>query len=83
MVPRMVPISWRQIKNRIRLDFARLQATNELCPVGSGTLLRSSVWSEVRAGLAAQSARLCVPAHRAVPMSKVTTADALAVLTPI
>ena len=29
-----------------------------------GTLLRSTVWSEVRAGLAAPSARLCVPAHR-------------------
>ena len=64
MVPHIVPISWRQIKNRIPLDFARLQATNEPCLVGSGTLLGSSVWSEVRAGLAAQSARLCVPAHR-------------------
>ena len=70
-------------KNRIPLDLARIQATNEFCPVGSGTLLGSSVWSEVRAGLAAQSARLCVPAHRAVPMSEVTTADVLAILTPI
>ena len=83
MVPHMVAISWRQIKNRIPLDFARLQTTNEPRPVGSGTLLGSSVWSEVRAGLTAQSTRICVPAHRAVPMSKVTTADALAVLTPI
>ena len=32
-----------------------------------GKLLGSSVWSEVRAGLAAQSARLCVPAHRPCP----------------
>ena len=35
MVPHMVPISWRQIKNRIPLDLARLQATNESCHVGS------------------------------------------------
>ena len=41
------------------------------------------MWSEMRAGLAAQSARLCVPAHRAVPMSEVTTADVLAILTPL
>ena len=27
--PRGRPISWRQIKNRIPLDLARLQATNE------------------------------------------------------
>ena len=29
----MVPISLRQIKNRIPLDLARLQATNESCRV--------------------------------------------------
>ena len=31
----MVPMSLRQIKNRIPLDLARIQATNEPCRVGS------------------------------------------------
>ena len=35
VVPHMVPMSLRQIKNRIPLDLARLQATNEPCYVGS------------------------------------------------
>ena len=35
LVPHIVPISWRQIKNRIPLDFARIQATNESCRVES------------------------------------------------
>ncbi len=35
MVSHMVPISLRQIKNRIPLDLARIQATNEPCHVGS------------------------------------------------
>ena len=33
MVPHVVPISWRQTKNRIPLDLARIQATNESCRV--------------------------------------------------
>ena len=35
MVPHVVPISWRQIKNRIPLDLARPQATNEPCHAAS------------------------------------------------
>ena len=45
--------------------------------------LGSSVWSEVRAGLAAQSARLCVPAHRGAAGVRRDHADVLAILTPI
>ena len=41
-----------------------IQATNKNLSCRIGTLLGSSVWSEVRAGLAAQSARLRLPAHR-------------------
>ena len=48
-----------------------------------GTLLGSSMWSEVRAGLAAQSACLCVPAHRAAAGVRRDHADVLAILTPI
>ena len=83
MVPHMVPISWRQIKSRIPLDLARLQATNEPCHVGSEHCWVLQVWSEVQASLAAQSARYTFPRIRAMPVSEVTTADILAILTPI
>ena len=64
MVPHMVPISLRQIKNRIPPDPARLQATNEPCPVGS-----ENCWvlqCRARYGLAwPRSLRaFCVPTHR-------------------
>ena len=83
MVPHMVPMSLRQIKNRIPLDLPRLQATNESCHVGSEhcwVLQRGA-----RYGLAwPRSLRAyAFPRIGAVPASDMTTADALAVLTPI
>ena len=49
-----------------------------------GTRLGSSVWNEVRSGLASQSCAPTVfPRIRAVPVSEVTTAAGLAVWTPV
>ena len=36
-------------------------------------------WRNAKYGLAAQSARLCVPAYRALPVSALTTADMLSI----
>ena len=77
MVPYMVPISWRQIKSRIPLDLARLQATNEPCHVGS-----EHCWVLQCGAMYGQawphSLGACAfPRIGAVPVSEVTTADAL------
>ena len=65
MVPHMVPIFTApdQVTGFGSISLS-IQATNKTLSCRIGTLLGSSVWSEVRPGLAAQSARLYVPAHR-------------------
>ena len=83
LVPHIVPISWRQIKNRIPLDLARLQATNEPCHVGSEHCWVLQCGARYGQAWPRSLRAYAFPRIGALPVSEVTTADVLAILTPI
>ena len=83
MVPHMVSISLRQIKNRIPLDLARIQATNEPCHVGSEHCWVLQCGARYGQAWPRSLRASAFPRIGAVPVSEVTTADVLAILTPI
>ena len=74
----MVPMSLRQIKNRIPLDLARLQATNEPCHVGSEHCWVLQCGARYEQDWPGSLRAYAFPRIGATPVSEV-----LAILTPI
>ena len=83
MVPHMVPISLRQIKNRIPLDLARIQATNKPCYVGSEHCSVLQCGATCGQAWPRSLRAYAFPHIGAMPVSEVTTANVLAIPTPI
>ena len=79
----MVPLSWRQLKNEFGSISISIQATNKYLSCRIGTLLGLQCGARCGQVWPRSLRAYAFPRIGAVPVSEVTTADVLAVLTQI